>query len=77
MFIILVKKTYWFVYVGGNIADKTTVGDLGVGPNGTIQLEIQSSDPVNQPIRSFKPRQEYTMPDVITVRVPTGEPYYR
>lgn len=49
-----------------------TLSDLGVGPNGTVQLEMQSADPVNTPIKAFKPRQEYVMPDVITVRVETG-----
>ena len=50
-----------------------TLGELGVGPNGTIQLEMQSVDPINTPIKRFKPRQEYHMPDVITVRVPAGQ----
>lgn len=50
-----------------------TLQDLGVGPNGTVQLEMQSADPVNTPIKAFRPRQEYVMPDVITVRVETGE----
>ena len=52
--------------------DETTLGDLGVGPNGTVQLEIQSADPVNQPIKPVQKRTEYHMPDVITVRVQTG-----
>ena len=54
------------------MTDTTTLADLGVGPNGTIQLELQSADPVNTPIKSYRPRQEYHMPDVITVRVQTG-----
>ena len=57
---------------GNKLDNNSTVADLGVGPNGTIQLELQSGDPVNQPIKILKPRQEYTMPDVITVRVPSG-----
>lgn len=56
--------------------EETMLADLGVGPNGTIQLEMQSSDPVNNPIRSYRPRQEYQMPDVITVRVITGMHVY-
>ena len=54
------------------MTDTTTLADLGVGPNGTIQLEMQSADPVNTPIKAYRPRQEYHMPDVITVRVQTG-----
>ena len=53
--------------------ENTTLGDLGVGPNGTVRLEIQSSDPINSPLKAFKPQQEYHMPDVITVRVQTGQ----
>ncbi|XP_067684534.1 IQ motif and ubiquitin-like domain-containing protein [Haliotis asinina] len=61
---------------GKGISDKSTLADLGVGPNGTVQLEMQSADPVNTPIKSYRPRQEYHMPDVITVRVQgdDGEP---
>ena len=55
------------------MTDATTLADLGVGPNGTIQLELQSADPVNTPIKSYRPRQEYHMPDVITVRVQAGK----
>ena len=57
---------------GKLLEDGSAVGDLGVGANGTIRLEMQSADPETMPIRAFKPRQEYTMPDVITVRVETG-----
>ena len=62
-------------FLGKNMSDETTLGDLGVGPNGTIQLEIQSADPVNHPIKPVQRRTEYHMPDVITVRVQTGETY--
>ena len=34
---------------------------------------MQSADPINTPIKAFRPRQEYVMPDVITVRVETGK----
>ena len=54
------------------MSDSTTLADLGVGPNGTVQLELQSADPINNPLKPYRPRQEYHMPDVITVRVVTG-----
>ncbi|WAR27195.1 IQUB-like protein [Mya arenaria] len=57
------------MFDGKTMPDSTTLADLGVGPNGTIQLELQSADPVNTPIKAYRPRQEYHMPDVITVRV--------
>ncbi|PVD24357.1 hypothetical protein C0Q70_14838 [Pomacea canaliculata] len=37
------------IFDGRAIEDTATLADLGVGPNGTVQIEIQSSDPVNNP----------------------------
>ena len=66
-------NSFCIIFFSGKAAEDTiTLGDLGVGPNGTIQLEMQSADPVNVPIKPFRPRQEYHMPDVITVRVQSG-----
>lgn len=45
---------------------------LGVLPHATVQFEMSSTDPENYPIKLVKPQQECNMPDVITVRVPTG-----
>ena len=64
-------------HAGKGMSDTITLADLGVGPNGTVQLEMQSADPVNTPLKSYRPRQEYHMPDVITVRVQTGELSYK
>ncbi|CAL1532090.1 unnamed protein product [Lymnaea stagnalis] len=61
------------IFDGKSMANTTTLADLGVGPNGTVQLEIQSADPVNTPLKPYRPRQEYHMPDVITVRVMTED----
>lgn len=58
---------------GKKISDESTLVDLGVHPNGTIQIQVHSNDPVNHPIEAFRPRQEYHMPDVITVRISTGQ----
>lgn len=63
------------LFEGSNTSNHTTLRELGVGPNGTVQLEMQSADPVNTPIKAFRPRQEYIMPDVITVRVLTDSGY--
>ena len=57
---------------GKNIANDVTLAGLGVGPTAMVQLEMQSADPINNPIKQFPPRQEYHMPDVITVRVQAG-----
>jgi len=41
-----------------------------------VQLELQSTDPVNTPIKTYRPKQEYHMPDVITVRIQGSEGNY-
>ncbi|XP_064417602.1 IQ motif and ubiquitin-like domain-containing protein isoform X2 [Latimeria chalumnae] len=51
--------------------------DLGVIPNGTVQIEMSSTDPENYPIRPVNLQQEYNMPDVITVRVQTDATTYQ
>ncbi|XP_074644757.1 IQ motif and ubiquitin-like domain-containing protein isoform X2 [Tubulanus polymorphus] len=61
------------MFGGRNMENGITLADLGVGPNGTVQLEMQSADPVNTPIQGYRPRQEYHMPDVISVRVQTDD----
>lgn len=58
-----------FMFDGSSIDDTMSLVDLGVVPNGSVQLEISSSDPVAAPIKPPKPKPEYVMPDVITVRV--------
>ena len=73
-----ITTMYWYILIqspGKGTVDRMTLGELGVGPNGTIRLEMQSADPENQPIKSFKPRLDYTMPDVISVRVASGEKF--
>jgi len=54
------------------VNDNYSLGDLGVVPNGTIQLQLQSADPVSHPPQLTRPTQEYLMPDVITVRIHIG-----
>ena len=53
------------------LSNTDTLGSLGVGPNGTVQLEITSSDPTT-PLKPVPQKETYQMPDVITVRVATG-----
>ncbi|XP_076469096.1 IQ motif and ubiquitin-like domain-containing protein [Babylonia areolata] len=57
------------LYEGKEVADTSTLADLGVGPNSTVQLEMHSSDPASHPIGLYRAPQEQQMPDVITVRV--------
>ncbi|CAF0991558.1 unnamed protein product [Didymodactylos carnosus] len=47
------------------------LSEIDVEPNTTVNLELRSKDP-NEPLRQYKPRQDYSMPDVITVRLEEG-----
>ena len=57
---------------GVDVGADHTLASIGVGPNGAVQLEISSSDPVNVPLRAPKPKPEYNMPDIITTRIERG-----
>ncbi|KAM4748883.1 IQ motif and ubiquitin-like domain-containing protein [Rhinophrynus dorsalis] len=65
------------MFDGRVVEDQETLMDLGVTLHGTIQLEMLSLDPENYPIKAIKLQHEYSMPDVITVRVQTGEDSYQ
>ncbi|XP_018413236.1 PREDICTED: IQ and ubiquitin-like domain-containing protein [Nanorana parkeri] len=65
------------MFEGQTVEDHETLVDLGITPHGTIQLDMQSMDPENYPIKAMKFQHEYSMPDVITVRVQTGEDAYQ
>ena len=49
--------------------DHVRLSDLGVEPNGIIQLKIQSLDQINFPLKSYEPKEKFLAPDVITVHV--------
>ncbi|XP_067420083.1 IQ motif and ubiquitin-like domain-containing protein isoform X3 [Emydura macquarii macquarii] len=59
------------VFQGRLIEDRETLMNIGVMPHGTIQLEMFSLNPEQYPIKAIKLKQDYNMPDVITVRVQT------
>ncbi|KAG8439832.1 hypothetical protein GDO86_005848 [Hymenochirus boettgeri] len=62
----------------GRVAeDQETLVNLGVTPHGTIQLDMLSLDPDTFPVKALKLQNEYSMPDVITVRVQTGDDTYQ
>ncbi|KAM3926857.1 IQ motif and ubiquitin-like domain-containing protein [Leptodactylus fuscus] len=61
------------MFEGRIVEDSETLVDLGIRPHGMIQLDMQSVDPENYPIKAMKFQHEYSMPDVITVRVQTGD----
>lgn len=49
--------------------DHVRLIDLGVEPNGIIQLRVASTDQVNNPLNSYEPKEKFLAPDVITVHV--------
>jgi len=69
---LIVMCRHLWLCIGKLVNDSYSLGDLGVVPNGTIQLQLQSSDPVSHPLQLVRPSQEYLMPDVITVRIHIG-----
>lgn len=61
-----------YFFQGQDVAFGKTLAALGVQPNGMIQFEITSIDPINSPIKPMKQNLALGMPDVITVRVLNG-----
>ena len=49
------------------------LSDLGIMAGQTVQVEIQSSDPVNKPLHLKQPSQTYKLPDKIKVKVELGK----
>lgn len=47
--------------------------DLGVTPNGTVQLDVVSNDPDKAPLKPKMDKQELSSSDVITVRLVKGK----
>ncbi|CAF1061759.1 unnamed protein product [Adineta ricciae] len=51
------------------LENQLTLSQIDVEPNTTVSMELHSKDPINQPLRRYRPRQDISMPDVITVRI--------
>jgi hypothetical protein len=49
--------------------ESVRLSDLGVEPNGIIQLKIASIDQATFPLKTYEPKEKYLSPDVITVHV--------
>ena len=70
----------FIIYSVGNLLnDDATLHSLGVDSNQIVHIEVQSIDPVNAPLKlpnnstvSPKQNNQYKMPDVLTVRVESG-----
>ena len=59
---------------GKLVEDQTVLSDLYVGVQGgqTVQVEIQSADPVNKPLKNTRVSPTYKLPDKVSVKVEIG-----
>nr|CAB3256789.1 CMUB116 radial spoke protein [Phallusia mammillata] len=57
-----------FSHTGKSLHTTAVLSELGVTPNGTVQLDVVSNDPDNVPLKP-KAKQEISSSDVITVRL--------
>ena len=72
--------SYWVVIVGNLLNDDATLYSVGVNSEQTVHIEVQSVDPINAPLKllnnspdiPLKQNTPYKMPDVLTVRVESG-----
>ena len=58
---------------GKMVEDHTVLSDLGVQAGQTVEVEIQSSDPINTPLQYKQSSPMYKLPDKINVRVEVGK----
>ena len=58
---------------GKMVEDNTVLSDLGVQSGQTVQVEIQSADPINRPLHYRKASPAYKLPDKVNVKVEVGK----
>lgn len=58
---------------GKMVEDHTVLSDLGVQSGQTVQVEIQSADPVNRPLHYRQASPAYKLPDKVNVKVEVGK----
>ncbi|KAJ0069782.1 hypothetical protein NL108_014336, partial [Boleophthalmus pectinirostris] len=62
------------IFLDGQVVEnQQALMDLGVQPHGSTRMEMSSADPHTYPLRPLRPPEHDNMPDVITVRVQTGD----
>ena len=61
------------LHKGKLVEDQTVLSDLGVQGGQTLQVEIQSADPVNKPLKYTKVSPTYKLPDKVNVKVEIGK----
>ncbi|XP_020618722.1 IQ and ubiquitin-like domain-containing protein [Orbicella faveolata] len=60
------------IFDGKMVEDHTVLSDLGVQSGQTVQVEIQSADPVNRPLHYRQASPAYKLPDKVNVKVEVG-----
>lgn len=65
-------KAILMIFDGKMVEDHTVLSDLGVQVGQTVEVEIQSSDPVNTPLQYRQSLPMYKLPDKIKVKVEVG-----
>lgn len=55
------------------VEDQTVLSDLGVQSGQTVQVEIQSADPINRPLHYRQASPAYKLPDKVIVKVEVGK----
>ena len=58
---------------GKLVEDQTVLSDLGVQGGQTVEVEIQSADPVSKPLMCTKVSPTYKLPDKVSVKVEIGK----
>ena len=58
---------------GKIVEDQAVLSDLGVQAGQTVQVEIQSADPVTRPLQFRTAMPAYKLPDKINVKVEIGK----
>ena len=61
---------------GKLVEDQTVLSDLGVQGGQTVQVRIQSADPVNKPLKYTRVSPTYKLPDKVNVKVEIGNLFY-
>ena len=61
------------LHKGKLVEDQTVLSDLGVQGGQTVQVEIQSADPVNKPLKYTRVSTAYKLPDKVNVKVEIGK----
>ena len=64
------------LHKGKLVEDQTVLSDVGVEGRQTVQVEIQSADPVDKSLKYTRVSPTYKLPDKVNVEVEIGKLYF-